>query len=76
MTIAELINILHEHLDYYGDREVFYIQENKAYPIAFLGSGSSTFGEYFWFSCDPRFIEGDVGAFKAPAYRPDLKVVK
>lgn len=78
MTISDLINILHEHLDCYGDREVFYLEGHKVYPITYLGSGTSEFGDYFWLTSGA--VEGLDGELlkelKAPAYRPDLKVVK
>jgi hypothetical protein len=79
MKITDLINILNEHLSCYGDREVFYLDGNKVYPITYLGSGSSDFGDYFWLTSMDA-LEGVNGEyleeFKAPHYKPDLKIVK
>jgi hypothetical protein len=82
MRISQLITILREHYDEFGDKEVFLIKRTKAYPFTFAGSGSSSFGDYFWMTVEsslknielPEGVELD--DFRVPAYKPDLKIVK
>lgn len=82
MKISEFIDLLEEHIEAYGDKEVYFLTKKFAVPFSYAGVGNCFGDDVFWITCDaePKIAMDDTGYelsdFRVPQPRPQLKLVQ
>ena len=71
--------MLQEGLDAIGNKDVYFLSEDKLYEFTFLGPSSSPEGDFYWLTTNLKLsVEAGESPsdFRAPSYEPVLKLVK